>query len=306
VPSLEEKLIPESLRPWVLDTSERFQCSPEYFAVPALIEVGQLLGPRIAIRPKQYDNWYEHDNLWGAVVAPPGFKKSPAIREAFYPLFRLERKAHREYEDAKRGAEVAREIAQATRTVIRQKLRERNITDAERERLADQLREVAFQEPIARRYVVNDVTVEKVGELLNQNPDGLLLLCDELSGWMGLMEQPENKTARGVYLTAWNGKTPYTYDRIGRGSIFIEAAYLSVFGALVPATLEQYLRATFNGESNDGFIQRFQVLVYPDQTTTWKYVDRPLSKLSAKIQSIWLGPGLNTSRSMRGVFTSSQ
>ena len=75
---------------------ERFQCPPDYFAAAALVEAGQLLGRKIAIRPKQHDNWYEHANLWGGIVAPPGFMKSPAIREAFHPLFRLERKgAHR-------------------------------------------------------------------------------------------------------------------------------------------------------------------------------------------------------------------
>jgi hypothetical protein len=51
---------------------------------------------------------------------------------------------------------------------------------------------------------------------------------------------------------------------------------LSVFGALVPGTLERYLRATFSGERADGFIQRFQRLVYPDLSDKWHYVDRPI------------------------------
>jgi putative DNA primase/helicase len=29
--------------------------------------------------------------------------------------------------------------------------------------------------PVEQRYLVNDTTVEKLGELLNQNPNGLLL-----------------------------------------------------------------------------------------------------------------------------------
>ena len=278
VPNLKETLIPEALRSWVLDTAERFQCPPDYFAAAALVEAGQLLGRKIAIRPKQHDNWYEHANLWGGIVAPPGFMKSPAIREAFHPLFRLERKARTEYDDAKRTAEVDREIAESNRTIIRNRLRGKDLTEGDRERLARQLSEVTFEEPVCRRYVVNDVTVEKVGELLNQNPNGLGLLCDELSGWMGQMEQPEYVNARAFYLSAWSGKTAYTYDRIGRGSLFIEAACLSVFGALVPGTLERYLRATFSGERADGFIQRFQLLVYPDLLSRWVYVDRPIDE----------------------------
>jgi hypothetical protein len=278
VPRLKATLIPEALRGWVLDTAERFQCPPDYFAMAALVEAGQLLGRMIAIRPKQHDNWYEHANLWGGIVAPPGFMKSPAIREAFHPLFRLERQARTKYDEAKRAAEVDREIAESNRTIIRNRLRGKDLTDADRERLAHQLSEVTFEEPTCRRYIINDVTVEKVGELLNQNPNGLVLLCDELSGWMGLMEQPEHVNARAFYLAAWSGKAAYTYDRIGRGSLFIEGACLSVFGAVVPGTLERYLRSTFSGERADGFIQRFQLLVYPDLPENWHYVDRPVDE----------------------------
>ena len=128
VPRLKETLIPEALRAWVRDTAERFQCPPDYFAVAALVEAGQLLGRRVAIRPKQHDNWYEHANLWGGIVAPPGLMKSPAIREAFHPLFRLERKARSEYDDAKRTAEVDREIAESNRTIIRNRLRGKDLT----------------------------------------------------------------------------------------------------------------------------------------------------------------------------------
>jgi putative DNA primase/helicase len=276
VPTLKETLIPEALKRWVLDTAERFQCPPDYFATAALVGLGQLLGRKIAIRPKQYDNWYEHANTWGGIVAPPGFMKSPAIQEAFHPLFRLERKARGEYEDAKRAAEVDREIAESNRNIIRNRLKAKDLKDTEREHLARQLSDTTFQEPICRRYIVNDVTVEKVGELLSENPNGLVLLCDELSGWMGLMELPEYKNARGFYLSAWNSKTPASCDRIGRGSIFIEATCLSVYGALVPGTLERYLRSTYSGEHADGFIERFQLLVYPDLPSKWHYVDRPI------------------------------
>ena len=92
------------------------------------------------------------------------------------------------------------------------------------------------------------------------------------------MEQQEYVNARGFYLSAWSGKTAYTYDRIGRGSLFIEAACLSVFGAVVPGTLERYLRSAFSGERADGFIQRFQLLVYPDLPGKWKYIDRPVDE----------------------------
>ncbi len=71
--------------------------------------------------------------------------------------------------------------------------------------------------------VVNDATVEKLGELLNQNPNGLLLFRDELSGFLRLMDRPGHENDRGFYCEAWNGTGAYTYDRLGRGTLRIEA-----------------------------------------------------------------------------------
>ena len=46
--------------------------------------------------------------------------------------------------------------------------------------------------------------------------------------------------------------------------------------------LQHYVRqATHGGMKNDGLIQRFQLLVYPDMPTTWTYVDRPQNQQAA-------------------------
>jgi putative DNA primase/helicase len=47
----------------------------------------------------------------------------------------------------------------------------------------------AYRPPVAKRYLVNDATVEKLGELLNHNPNGLLLFRDEVSGFLHTMDQ---------------------------------------------------------------------------------------------------------------------
>ncbi len=86
-----------------------------------------------------------------------------------------------------------------------------------------------------RRLIVNDVTVEKLGELLKENPRGLLLVRDELSGFLANLERKEYQSDRSFYLTAFNGNKPYTYDRIERGTIHIPNATLSVIGGIQPS-----------------------------------------------------------------------
>lgn len=118
--------------------------------------------------------------------------------------------------------------------------------------------------------MVNDPTVEKLGELLNQNPNGLLLFRDELTGFLRTLDKDGNENARAFYLESWNGDGRYVYDRIGRGTIEIEHACVSILGGIQPGPLTDYMRFA----PDDGLMQRFQLLVWPDSTDEWDDVDR--------------------------------
>ena len=50
---------------------------------------------------------------------------------------------------------------------------------------------------------------------------------------------------------------------------------LSVFGGIQPGRLQSYVADAVNGGSgDDGFLQRFQVLVWPDVAREWEEIDR--------------------------------
>jgi hypothetical protein len=124
------------------------------------------------------------------------------------------------------------------------------------------------------RLVVNDATVEKLGELLNENPRGLLLVRDELPGFLARMESEEFQSERAFYLEAFNGDGRFTYDRIGRGTTHIEHCTLSIIGGVQPSRIAPIVRGAMTGASNDGLIQRLQLAVWPDDNREWKYIDR--------------------------------
>lgn len=85
-------------------------------------------------------------------------------------------------------------------------------------------------EPQRRRYVVNDSSVEKMGEILSANPNGVLVFRDELTGFLRSLEREGQEVGRAFYLEAWNGTGRFTYDRIGRGTVDIEAYCISILG----------------------------------------------------------------------------
>jgi putative DNA primase/helicase len=129
--------------------------------------------------------------------------------------------------------------------------------------------------PVLRRHLVNDTTVEKLGVTLNENPTGTLVFRDELTGWLYTLDKEGHENDRAFYLEVWNGNASYTYDRIGRGTLFIPAACVSLLGGIQSSRLAEYLRATIHGgNGDDGLIQRFQLAVYPDSQREWKNVDR--------------------------------
>ena len=117
--------------------------------------------------------------------------------------------------------------------------------------------------------------MEKIGELLNKNPRGLLINRDELIGWFRSLDREGREIDRPFYLEAWNGYRGYTYDRIGRGTLDIPALSVSIFGAITPGQLSHYVfQANRGGNGDVGLLQRFQVIVWPDAPAEWKNVDR--------------------------------
>ena len=281
VPPLPPTIIPAPFRGWLTDIAARIGCPLDYVAVAAIIVVATVVGRKVAIRPKRHDDWTVVPNLWGGVVGRPGELKSPALDEVTRPLRRLAQEARESFE---------RDLADHQARVIRAKVeadaakgaytaglkRKDQASPEELEELAAKMIPTTLDPPTWRRSIVNDSTVEKLLELFAENPNGLLLFRDELTGLLRSFERPGRETDRTFFLEAWNGTGAYTSDRIGRGTIHAEAICLSLLGGIQPGPLGQLLRSVAggDGQQDDGLVSRLQLMVYPDPTTSWVNVDR--------------------------------
>lgn len=270
VATFDADFLPVAIRPWVADIAGRMQCPMDFVAVAAMIALGSVLGRKVAIRPKAKSDWLEVGNLWGCVVGRPGAMKSPAMAEALKPLHRLESAARKKNEAAMRDYALAVEVHKLTMEEAGKAARAAIKTGGDAAAL---LAVDAPQEPQARRYVINDATYEKLGEILAHNPAGVLAFRDELVSLLKSLDQEQNAGARGFYLSAWNGTGGYTFDRIIRGQTHIEACCLSLLGSTQPARLGEYMRRMASGAGDDGLVQRFGLLVWPDQSPEWRNVD---------------------------------
>jgi Protein of unknown function (DUF3987) len=265
--------MPVALKPWIADVADRLQCPPDYVAVSAIVALGSVIGCRVGIKPQRYTDWIEVPNVWGGFIGRPGMLKSPAMQEALKPLHRLEAEAAKENE-------VAREAYAAGLSAF--KVRQQVKIALEREALKKAKSgkiNVDFdlgdepKEPAAVRYRTNDSSYEALGELLRHNPTGMLIERDELVSLLKHLDREEQVVARGFFLSGWSGTQPYSFDRIARGHVALEAVCLSVLGGTQPARIGEYVRRANLGAGGDGLIQRFGLLVWPDTSAVWKDVD---------------------------------
>jgi putative DNA primase/helicase len=186
----------------------------------------------------------------------------------------LERRAREEHEAARTDFEAQNLVAEAEKKHAQDEIK--NALKQGGDPKGHALRAVQAIEnpPARRRYLINDTTVEKLGEILNANPRGVLIFRDELTDFLKTMDREGHEADRAFYLEAWNGAGRFTYDRIGRGTIEIEAACVSILGGIQPGPLAAYMaRVAQGGGDDDGLVQRFQLVVWPDTEGTWKDVD---------------------------------
>jgi hypothetical protein len=278
VPTFDPAMLPVSVRDWCIDAADGLQVPLDFTGVPAMVALAGTIGRKVAVAMKQHDHWAEVPMLWGCVVGRPSSGKSPALHPARRMLERLASNERASYDAKMREYEARELVAEATKAnakkAIQAALKKNNV------RSAEAAAEAALSEnerPSEPRIVVNDATVEKLGELLNANPRGLVQFRDELAGWLASLDREGREGDRAFWLECWNGSGSFTVDRIGRGTVRIEACAMSILGGMQPGKLAEYVRGAIRGGfSDDGLIQRFQLAVYPDLPANWTYTDRPL------------------------------
>ena len=121
-----------------------------------------------------------------------------------------------------------------------------------------------------KRCVVDNTTTESLVMLLHENPRGLLMIKDELSGLIfGLNQYKAGGKGddRQVYLQLWSGDTicnDRKSDKTGE-PLFVPDGFLAIIGGTQPDVLDNFrgTRKHGGGPVADGFMDRF-LAGYPE------------------------------------------
>ena len=288
-PDMPAELLPPPLRGWIVDAAERACVHVAFLAVVTVASLGAVIGRQVGVHPKQHDDWLEVPNLWAAIVAPPSSLKTLAVSEGTLHVRRLEATSAERFDNEEAEREAQREVLKLELEGLKKRARAKGARPGE---YAGEIQEAiaklkALEDQAPHRYVINDATIEKTGELLARNPArrGLLYIRDELIGLLRTCERPGHEADRAFLLEAWSGKGSFTYDRIGRGTVRVPAVTLGVCGGIQPGRLRSYIEgAMAESAEADGLLQRFQLIAWFDKPRKWERVDRR-PELAAKEQA---------------------
>lgn len=266
---LPEKMLPPAVAARLIDIQRRVGCPLEYLAVSMAVHAGAAIGTSLGIRPKRRDTWIVIPNLWGIGAGPVSTMKTYALLTAGEPLRTLDTKLHDEYTNHLQEHEKKKFVWEQKMAALRERGRSsakgnpKKFTDEKPEDVAEHLPD-APEAPPLKRFIINDSTIEAVGQILSVNPRGVLLFQDELYNLLKGWDREGRQSDRPFYLMSWNGNIPWTIDRATKAQIRIPNLCVSILGGMQPDTLRRYVLDA--GEDlNDGLIQRFQLLIYLDK-----------------------------------------
>lgn len=223
IPAFSPAFFPDVIGRFASVRADMIGCDASGLAVAAIAACGAVISDTIKLRMKRHDDgWTENARLWVMLVGDPSRKKTPILSAVSRKLAHMDADMVREHDIAFRDWSEDKQGAA----------------------------------PLAKRLRISNITVESASEICAANPDGVLSLQDELSGWFGGIEKYSGgkggSADRAFWLQAYNGGH-YAVDRVGRKAAFVDNLSISMIGGVQPGPI----RKLMEGSSDDGLIQRF-------------------------------------------------
>lgn len=255
-PECRPEWLPPQIAAYAFQAAQQMGTGADVLSLSSIVTCAAALHDAFQVQPKATEpGWRESARLWGLVVGDPSVKKTNPMRRAMATLSRMNSEMEARYAGIRasydRDMKVHAKIEQAA---IRQEAAGQGL--AEKNPPPDR--------PVHNRIILNDPTLEAMGELLADNERGMLFYRDEMAGWFDSMGAYSKTGSSGRDRTAWieaYGGGQYIVDRIGRGTTVIPNWSCSILGTIQP----DRIRALASRMEDDGLLQRFIVAYIPTE-----------------------------------------
>ncbi len=246
--------LPPVLREFVVEAAAAVPCDPAFAALPALVIAGAAVGNALTVRVKR--KFEQPPLLWLCTVGDSGTGKSPAMNPAADLAFGIDRELRKEY------ATACGEYLKAMEA-----WEDGENPDPEKKPT----------KPVRERFAIIDATIERLTEEIANSPRGLVVVRDELDGWLSSFARYKGKGG-GSDVPNWLSMYeagPVRYMRRTGEPREVEAdrTFVAVCGGIQPGVLKRALDD--EGFITCGMAARIGFAMPPKACPKWS--DRELS-----------------------------
>ena len=227
--------LPKAVAGFVTDTAEAIGCDPSFMALPLLVGFASAIGNSRRVQLKR--GWSEPPILWGAIIGESGSTKSPALELALRAVRQRQDKMMKDHRAAFDQWQKDNEVFEAEKMAWKHQA-SKNPTAA-----GDP--PTAPESPTCDRCWTDDATIEALSRLLQDNPRGLLVIRDELAGWLNFDKYGSGGgNGKGGEAAKWLemfGGRELVVDRATKPTIYVPHAAVSIIGGIQPGIMARYM-----------------------------------------------------------------
>lgn len=270
LPTFPVDVLPGWIADMVTETAEFTQTDPAMPGAVALSVLAACAGGRLEVEARP--GWREPTNLFVAVVAGPGERKSPVQMAMTSPLRAAEAALVEQVGPAIAEAEAQRDIARKAAEKaksVASTAKGDKADDATADAVAAALRAESIVVPTLPRLFADDATPEALASLMATNNGKMALISDEGGIFDTLAGRYSSVPNLDAFLKGHAG-TPMRIDRKGREPEFIDKPALTVALMVQPSVLRAVGgNETFRGR---GLLARF-LFVMPTSKVGFRVVN---------------------------------
>ena len=226
VPQFPLHVLPEPMQAFIKAKHIETGACISAIAMSALTVASAALTHEAKLFLKPSQQFPVSPRLWTVLVGNPSAKKTPVMEGSAWPLRKFQ-------------SEMQARLIQEWQ--VQQQADEKPQGDGECPRLP--------------QYIVNDLTPEKLVDILAYQDRGVLVFADELAGLVGSLDRYNSgkgaASSRAIWLQAYGGGY-YNLLRIGRSTKPVENLSVSILGGIQPERLRE-----LGNLQSDGLLQRF-------------------------------------------------
>jgi Protein of unknown function (DUF3987) len=273
LPDFPPEVFSPKLQEVIGQTSKGAGVTHAHVAVPLIGITSGLIG--YSRRLRATTSWFQPATCWTALVGYSGTGKTPGHSVTRRAAKEVEQSRKKDEEKRKRYHETKKLAAKAAYDNWKQKVQEATEVGLPPPDMPEAAVDPGKYVPI--RLIVNDGTIERLAELLQARPHGIVLVRDELAALFMNMSRYSGGQDDEFWLESWNGE-PHTVERMGR-MLSVDHLLIGVVGGMQPDKLV----ASFEGD-HDGKYARV-LFAWPDEPG-WLGLNNDATEIDIDIQNI--------------------